>query len=167
MQPKPRYLSDLVEFDKLRVAPFLEAFETACPTTARWSDEGGLSRRQITNAVLSQLPIALNKGLHELAQARSGRFGYDSHAAKLTFAWSAFLDVLIEGEEQRDLALRVDCAARADRIEVVDGINAESDLVLGDAEWEITTTLSIAEGADGRGAQFYERSGLAMLPLQL
>jgi hypothetical protein len=164
MRSRPHLLSDLIDIEKIRLTRFFEAFERSCIEVARWSDHGGLTRRQIAQSILPQLPAAFNKGLHELAQSRTGRFGWNASDPTLVFAWSAYFDVLDQGEELERLQMRVDCAARATRIAPPNGIEESGALSLGVQEWDMVLTLALGEGARGRAAEFYECGGLVSLP---
>jgi hypothetical protein len=115
MRPQPLLLAEFVDLGRVSRARLDEALARACPRIIDWCDQSatGLTRKQLREHVVANLPLAFRVGLQEMARGTHGRFGWHSEPPRLTFAWAAYLDLLEGGECVHTITL--ECITRLNR----------------------------------------------------
>jgi len=159
MKPRPTTLEDLIDSDRISPSLIDGALSRGCPQAVVWCDrlENGLSRKQLREQIVQNLPPAMRVGLTEVIRGRYGSFQCEDQPQRLIFTWSAHLDLLSRGRLAHTITVR--CVARMTRSAGKVRLDSQNHLQIDapDMPWLCTTELSLAEADLVANAAMFHR----------
>jgi hypothetical protein len=162
-------LEHLVRHEKISTSRVDEALMRGCPKVWEWCNDARsrLSRKQLRDHILGDIPTALRVSLREITRGSLGRFGWHSKPPRLTFGWAAHFDVLSDGDRMHTIIL--ECVAKmyrdtgaVERDQQTNRLRIDPDVA-----WVCNTEMTLCEQTNDTPAIFHSEEGEVSFPSPL